>query len=81
MQPKERKKSTLGKGMELIRDGIEFSGDLRGGVSCICSPGGWSYGNVDVYRCACGCLYWPDGGGSSPEDNRDANHNLAVPEQ
>ncbi|NIM11491.1 MAG: hypothetical protein GTO45_16345 [Candidatus Aminicenantes bacterium] len=74
MKSRERKNNGLGKGMELIRDGIELTGKIKGGRRCVCSPGGWSMGN-QLGGCACGCF-----GPSSAEDNNKANFGIANPE-
>jgi hypothetical protein len=75
MKPKGRKNHVLGKGMELIRGGVEVTSASRvEGRRCVCSPGGWSYGNVDC-GCACGCFTSP------AEANRSANYDIANPNQ
>jgi hypothetical protein len=63
---------TLGPGMELIRGGLELTGNFLE-RRCVCSPGGWAYGSVDI-GCACGCH-----GPSSPKDNNLANLTIANP--
>jgi len=68
-----------GQGMKVIRCGIEYNGESGEGTRCFCSPGGYNYGYSDIYySCACGCLYAGQPGGSSSEQNRDANHLRAV---
>ena len=72
MNSKKQKNEKLTKGMTLVKGGIELS-KVKGGRSCICSPGGWAYGNVDC-GCACGCF-----GPSSPQANNSANLDIANP--
>jgi hypothetical protein len=74
MGSKKKNLETLGPGMELVRGGIELPFVIY--LPCACSPGGWSYGFSSDYRCACGCFDV-----SSPEDNRDANHLIIVPNE
>ncbi len=69
----EKKKSGLGSSMELIRGGVEASASMADSRKCICSPGGWSYGNLDC-GCACGCFTTGDA------VNMNANNKLANPE-
>ena len=73
MNSKKQKNEKVAKGMTLVRGGIELS-KVKGGRRCICSPGGWDFGNVDC-GCACGCP-----GPSSPQQNNIANLNIANPE-
>jgi hypothetical protein len=77
MSLRKKNQEKTKKGMNVVRGGIEIS-KIKGGdeKKCICSPGGWDFGHVDC-GCACGCLYWPDQGGSSPQENNLTNMELA----
>lgn len=71
MNSKKDENQKIGKGMSLVKGGLNYNGKstLRG---CICSPGGEAGGNASGNGCACGCL-----GPSSPADNLTANQVLA----
>ncbi len=68
MSSKEKELDALDPGMELVGGGIDAS-KVWGGQRCICSPGGWSFGNTSGNGCACGCF-----GPSTPTANGDANN-------
>jgi len=61
-------------GMEIVRGGFDPHPEPLGDKKCICSPGGWSSGNLSVCGCACGCPY-PNISG--PSANNLANRDLA----
>lgn len=75
MKHKKITANSLDSGMEMIRGGLEVSSGTRtADRRCVCSPGGWSYGNL-LGGCACGCFT------ASPQNNQTANHDLANPIQ
>ncbi len=71
MKSEKKELDALGPGMELMGGGIDAS-KVWAGRRCICSPGGWGYGNTSGNGCACGCF-----GPSPATENHGANTDKA----
>jgi len=69
MSSEKKGNRNFGPGIEVLDDGIKMTGSvLGGGQRCICSPGGWAFGNTSDCGCSCGCF-----GTATPTVNNGAN--------
>jgi len=71
MSKKKGEFDIVKSGMEIVRGGFDPHPEPLDDKRCICSPGGWSSGNVSVCGCACGCFT------SGASDNMTANNEKA----